>query len=97
MLSKKHYQIFAEMIGTSRNLKDFQARLEMYLEADNGRFNIVTFREAVEKAKVSLYLDKDNEGIVTREDEKTVGELFEIWKEAYKRIYGEYPKIKLVN
>lgn len=51
MLTKKYYKVLAELIGTSRDLTDFATQLEVFLETDNPKFDIVKFREAIEKAK----------------------------------------------
>jgi len=47
MLSEKYYKVFAELIGKSVSLIDFEARLTEYLEKENSRFDKNRFSKAI--------------------------------------------------
>ena len=47
MITKKHYIVFANLIGTSANFTEFEFKLLRYFAKDNPRFDGTRFLEAI--------------------------------------------------
>lgn len=49
MLSRKYYQVFADLLRTSTDLDDFKQLFESYLATENPRFSRARFEKALTK------------------------------------------------
>ena len=49
MLSRKYYQVFADLLRTSTDLDDFKQLFEKYLAIENPRFSRTKFEKALTK------------------------------------------------
>jgi hypothetical protein len=56
MLSKKYYQVFAELIGESTDLNEFREKLVGFMAEDNERFDWELFNRAIGTARAKTIL-----------------------------------------